>query len=79
MRHFVDLLRDLGVTDASSFTSHCFRHGNAIDVLEEHGLAPMLKFCQWSTPAAACPYPSADEQTARALGRALLESSGDER
>jgi len=79
MKQFVGLLEHLAVEDHSRFTSHCFRRGAAADVLEEHGLASMLNFGQWSSPGAAMPYASADEQTARALGNAVLDCSDEEK
>ena len=78
MRGVVQLLLGIGVDDADKYTSHCFRRGAAADVLEAHGLASMLRFGQWSSASAAEPYASRDEQTAAALGTALLEQSDDE-
>ena len=78
MRGVVALLMELRVPDASGFTSHCFRRGAAIDVLEAQGLQAMLSFGQWSSPAAAAPYATSDEQCAQALGTAVAEVSDDE-
>lgn len=78
MREFVKLLSGLAVGGAEAYTSHCFRRGAAVDVLEAHGLTAMLSFGQWASPAAASAYATHDEQTARALGTALLEESEDD-
>ena len=78
MRGVVSLLVQLGVPDAAHYISHCFRRGAGVDVLEEHGLQAMLRFGQWSSPHAAEPYASADEQTARALGQCLADASDDD-
>ena len=78
MHQVVSLLRSLNVPDASAFTSHCFRQGAGIDVVEAHGLLAMLEHGQWSSPRPAEPYVSADEQTAHAMGASLLEFSDDE-
>jgi len=78
MREFVKILSGLAVGGAEAYTSHCFRRGAAVDVLEAHGLTAMLSFGQWASPAAASAYATHDEQTARALGTALLEESEDD-
>ena len=74
----VGLLRDLGVPQLERYTTHCFRRGAGVDVLESHGLQAMLSFGQWRSPQAAEPYASADEQTARALGHAIADCSDDD-
>ena len=78
MRQFQDFAVACGETAVHEFTSHCFRRGAGIDVLEAHGLKAMLTFGQWSSPQAAMPYASADEQTARALGTALADLSEED-
>ena len=78
MQQVVGLLRGLQVRDAELHTSHCFRRGAGVDVLETHGLRAMLEHGQWSTPRAAEPYASADEQTAQAMGVGAIEFSDDE-
>ena len=40
------IIRSLGIHDASMYTSHCFRRGAAVDILESHGLQAMLHFGQ---------------------------------
>jgi hypothetical protein len=72
------MLKGLNISDAACFTSHCFRRGAGIDVLEAHGLSAMLDHGQWSSPRAAEPYASADEQTAQAMGTCLVDNSDDE-
>ena len=79
MQQVVVLLRGLGVRDADEYTSHCFRLGAGVDVLEAHGLVAMLDFGQWRTPRSAEPYATADDQTARAMGSSLIDFSDDER
>ena len=74
----VTLLKDLGVPQADRYTSHCFRRGAGVDVLEAHGLQAMLSFGQWSSPQSAEPYASSDEQSARALGHAIAVCSDEE-
>jgi hypothetical protein len=74
----VTLLKDLGVPQADRYTSHCFRRGAGVDVLEAHGLQAMLSFGQWSSPQSAEPYASSDEQSARALGHAIADCSDEE-
>jgi hypothetical protein len=78
MQQVVGLLRGLQVRDAELHTSHCFRRGAGVDVLETHGLRAMLEHGQWSTPRAAEPYASADEQTAQAMCAGAIEFSDDE-
>ena len=70
------ILREIGVPQADLYTSHCFRRGSAIDILERHGLQAMLRFGQWHSPLAAAPYASPDEQAA--VGLALAEASDEE-
>ena len=78
MQRVTSLLKGLNIRDATAFTSHCFRRGAGVDVLETHGLPAMLAHGQWSSPRAAEPYASADEQTAQAMGACLIECSDDE-
>ena len=78
MGKFVSILRALQTPQAERFTSHCFRRGSGVDVLEAHGRKAMLDFGQWSTPSAAEPYATADEQTAHAMGVALADFSDDD-
>ena len=78
MRGVVGLLKELGVPHAERYTSHCFRRGAGVDVLESHGLQAMLTFGQWSSPHSGEPYASADEQAARALGHAITDGSDDD-
>ena len=78
MGKFILILVALRVPQAEFFTSHCFRRGAGVDILEAHGLKAMLEFGQWKTPAAAEAYASADEQAAHAMGTALAEFSEEE-
>lgn len=74
----VALLQEAGVPDAGKYTSHCFRRGAGVDVLEAGGLQAMLRFGQWRSPTSAEPYASSDEQAAQALGTALADLSEDD-
>ena len=76
MRKVQDILKTLGTPDVATYTSHCFRRGSAVDILERHGLQAMLRFGQWSSPFSAAPYASLDEQAA--AGLAIAEASGED-
>ena len=78
MQGIVSLLRDIGVPDSQAYTSHCFRRGAGVDILEAHGLHAMLRFGQWRSPQSASSYASYDEQTAVALGRLCADLSDDD-
>jgi hypothetical protein len=62
------------------WTSHCFRRGSGIDVLEANGVAAMVAHGEWADPRAAQPYASAEEQRAVSLATALMaiDASDDE-
>jgi hypothetical protein len=66
--------------DLSLWTSHCFRRGSGIDVLEDRGVKAMLAHGEWSDPRSASPYASADEQKAVAFAAAqlVLNASDDD-
>ena len=70
------ILKTLGVPDVATYTSHCFRRGSAVDILERHGLQAMLRFRQWSSPFSAASYASLDDQAA--VGLALAEASDED-
>ena len=55
------------------WTSHCFRRGSGVDVLECHGVKAMVAHGEWANPRAARPYATAEEQHAVAFAAALLE------
>ena len=76
MRKVRDIINTLGVRDVATYTSHCFRRGSAVDILERHGLQAMLRFGQWYSPFSAAPYASLDEQAA--AGLALAEASDED-
>ena len=76
MATIASMLRELGVPQVESYSSHCFRRGSAVDILEKHGLHAMLRFGQWHSPMAAAPYASPDEQAA--VGLALAEASDED-
>ena len=54
------------------WTSHCFRRGSGVDVLEAHGVAAMVAHGGWSDPRAAEPYATADEQHAAGMATSAL-------
>ena len=58
--------------ELSRWTSHCFRRGSGVDVLEERGIAAMVSHGEWADPRSARPYASADEQRAVGLAAASL-------
>ena len=51
-----------------------------MDVLDAHGLKAIIAFGQWSSPQAAMPYATGDEQTAsaRARGMAMADLSDED-
>ena len=53
-----------------TWTSHCFRRGSGIDVLEASGVKEMLRHGDWSSARAAEPYATADEQFAVSMASA---------
>ena len=79
MQEFQRLAKECGENEVGEFTSHCFRRGAAVDVLEKHGLKAMLQLGEWKTPRAAEPYSSADEQFATAMGHVMADASDDDR
>ena len=68
------------IEDLSLWTSHCFRRGGGIDILEDHGVKAMLEHGEWANPRSASPYASADEQRAVAFAFAqlVLNASDDD-
>lgn len=62
----------------SSWTSHCFRRGSAIDVLEHQGVAAMVAHGEWANPRSAEPYASAEEQHAVQLAAAMWAIDGSD-
>ena len=72
MRRIMPFLLEDGVPDAEipQWTSHSFRRGSAIDILEEHGVAAMVEHGSWSDKSAARPYATEDEQTATSFAAA---------
>ena len=54
------------------WTSHCFRRGSGVDMLEDKGIRAMVDHGEWSSARAAEPYASSDEQRAVALAAAAL-------
>ena len=82
MRRLATALQATGVPqqELSHWTSHCFRRGSGIDVLNKSGVAEMLKHGQWSSPRAAEPYASRQEQEAALLATAawVIDASDDD-
>ena len=66
--------------EIQEWTSHVFRRGSGIDVLEERGVAALLQHGDWSDKRAAEPYASADEQAAvsQAAACSLVDLSDDD-
>ena len=66
------LLLETGVPSGElhEWTSHAFRRGSGVDMLEERGVQAMLRHGDWSDRQAAQPYASADEQAAVSLASA---------
>ena len=83
MSHLRPCLLEAGVPEnqLTEWTSHCFRRGSGIDILEAHGVSAMLSHGGWSHPRAAEPYATADEQHAVGLAsaaRLMIDDSDDE-
>ena len=74
MQRLHPALRATGVADNQlhEWTSHCFRRGSGIDMLQDKGVDALLSHGDWSTPRAAEPYASADEQCAAQLAASAL-------
>ena len=74
------LLSGIAEKHLGMWTSHCFRRGSGLDVLEDRGLKAMLAHGSWSSPNAAAPYASRDEQQAVGLAAAcmVIDKSDDE-
>ena len=64
----------------ADWTSHCFRRGSAADMLEANGVNAMLRHGEWSSPQAAEPYASRDEQQASSIAVAswAIDASDDD-
>ena len=73
---------ETGVSEqqAQSWTSHCFRRGSGVDVLEAQGVAAMVRHGDWANARSAEPYASRDEQFASALAHArwAVDASDDD-
>ena len=82
MNRLRPLLVETGISEdtLSAWTSHCFRRGSGIDVLEQHGVSAMVEHGEWADPRSALPYASAEEQRAVSLAAALgaIEASDDD-
>ena len=63
-----------------AWSSHCFRRGSGIDMLNRAGLAAMLEHGQWRSPRSAEPYATRDEQEAALLANAVgaIDASDDD-
>ena len=63
------------------WTSHVFRRGSAVDMLQSKGVAPMMQHGEWGSEAAAHPYASLDEvdtEKLRAACCAMVDLSESE-
>ena len=76
------LLLETGIPESALafWTSHCFRRGSGVDVLEDRGLRAMLAHGEWAGPRSAAPYASSDEQRAVGIAAAsrVVDASDDE-
>ena len=59
-------------SEVGQWTSHCFRRGSGIDVLEHQGINAMVAHRGWASPKSAEPYANADEQRAVTFAAAQL-------
>ena len=63
------------------WTSHAFRRGSAVDILQTRGVAAMMKHGEWGSEAAAQAYATIDEmdtQKLRAACTSVVDLSDDE-
>ena len=70
---------DLGYV--RDWTSHVFRRGSAVDILQTKGVAAMMKHGEWGSEAAAHSYATLDEidtQKLRAACCSMVDLSDDE-
>jgi len=69
------------VGDVSSWTSHVFRRGSAVDILQAHGVRAMLKHGEWASETSSHAYATADEidtQKLRASCVSMVDLSDDD-
>ena len=82
MKRLQPLLATSGVPeeDMCQWTSHCFRRGSGVDMLEEQGVRAMVAHGGWANPRSAEPYASAEEQRAVSFAAAQhsIEDSEDD-
>ena len=82
MHRLRPLIQESGVPESELhlWTSHAFRRGSGVDVLESQGVAAMVAHGEWSDPRAAQPYASLEEQRAVSLAAAAeaIDASEDD-
>ena len=77
LQHFL-ALAGVPAGQLAGYTSHAFRRGVGVDVLQQHGLQAMLACGEWRSPQSAAPYATLDEIDRFVLGSMVAEASGDE-
>ena len=63
------------------WTSHAFRRGGAVDILQTKGMEEMLQFGEWASVRSASSYATPDEissQVLRMASAAIIDLSEDE-
>ena len=77
---FQVLLRAAGVPPdvCPQYTSHAFRRGVGVDILERQGLPAMLAYGQWQTPRSAASYATWDEMDRQAIGTLTADASDED-
>ena len=74
---FQQLHRELGTVNVRAWTSHAMRRGMALDVLENHGFAAMLKAGDWKSGGAFA-YASQETVEQRLVGQMFAMHSDDD-
>ena len=82
MKRLQPFLCDTGVSqnELPLWTSHCFRRGSGVDVLESKGVSAMVAHGEWADSRAAQPYATTDEQRAVSFAAAVvaIDASDDD-
>ena len=60
------------------YTSHAFRRGVAVDILERQGLSAMLQYGQWQSVRSVSRYASWDEMDRQMVGTLTAEASDED-
>ena len=67
---------------ATEWTSHCFRRGSAVDILQAQGVTAMMRHGEWAAEGSAHAYASLDEidtERLRAACVSMIDLSDDDR